>query len=50
MEVVKHLFIFFSFRIMNHAEYKLGNIVAVLWFNDFGGKNISAMTARREKQ
>lgn len=48
MEVVKHFF-FFSFRIMNHAEYKLGNIVAVVWFNMFGGKDISAMTAQREK-
>lgn len=48
MEVVKYFI--FSFRIMNHAEYKLGDIVAVVWFNKFGGEDISAMTARREKQ
>lgn len=42
--------IYFLFRIMNHAEYKLGNIVPLLWFNEFGGKDTLAMTARREKR
>lgn len=42
--------LFFHLKTMNHDEYKLGNKVAVVWFNEFGGRGIAATATRREKQ